>query len=217
MAHIGIMGGTFNPIHKGHIKLAQAAYEQYHLDKVLFMPAGDPPHKKDAAIVSAKHRMNMVKLAIEGISYFEPSAIEIEREGYTYTFETLKELQGQNTEDELYFILGGDSLFQIEKWYKPHEIFNRCILLAANSDDVPKDEFLSKIEYSNSKYNADVRPIDTPMMHISSTEIRNALSDNELDTSDDVNTKLVDSKVVQYIIKHHLYEQTGNDEETNNE
>lgn len=217
MARIGIMGGTFNPIHKGHIKLAKRAYEQYQLDKVLFMPAGDPPHKKEEEVINATHRMNMVKLAIEGIAYFEPSAMEIERKGYTYTFETLKELHRQNTEDELYFILGGDSLFQIEKWYKPEEVFNQCIILAANRDDMPQDEFLSKIEYLNKKYNADIRPIDTPMMHISSTEIRNALDDNELNDADELNRKLVDSKVIQYILEHHLYELSKNDKEKDNE
>lgn len=210
MACIGIMGGTFNPIHLGHIKLAQAAYEQYNLDKVLFMPSGDPPHKKDETIVKAEHRMNMVKLAIAGISYFEPSAMEIERKGYSYTCETLKELHGQNTQNVLYFIIGADSLFHIESWYKPEEIFKLCVLLAANRDDIPYNDFFNQIQYLNRKYQADIRPINTPMMHISSTQIRQALDDNVLTKEDDINFKLIDPNVIKYIMDNRLYEHYNN-------
>lgn len=206
MACIGIMGGTFNPIHLGHIRLAQAAYEQYKLDKVIFMPSGDPPHKKDEIVVKAEHRMNMVKLAIMGNPHFEASAMEIERKGYSYTFETLKELHRQNKEDELYFIIGADSLFHIESWNRPEEILCQCVMLVANRDDMPQEEFKKQIEYLNGKYQADIRPIHTPMMHISSTEIRQALDDNELSDEDGINRRLIDENVIRYITKHHLYD-----------
>ncbi len=206
MALIGIMGGTFNPIHLGHIRLAQAAYEQYHLDKVLFMPSGDPPHKRQEEVVTAEHRMNMVKLAIKGISYFQPSSMEIDRKGYSYTCETLRELHKKNTQDELYFIIGADSLFHIESWYQPDKIFSQCILLVANRDDIPIDDFQKQADYLKQKYQADIRLIHTPMMHISSTDIRKALDDNELTEDDHVNPQLLDSNVIQYIMEHHLYE-----------
>lgn len=205
MALVGIMGGTFNPIHLGHVKLAQAAYEQYNLDKVIFIPSGEPPHKKGTSIVSGEHRLNMVKLAIDDYGYFTSSDIEICREGYTYTYETLKELHAQNTQDELYFIIGADSLFNFEKWNKPDEIVKMCVLLAADRDDIPTEKFFAQIDYLNNKYNADIRPLKTPMMDISSTEIRDAMKDNVIDNNDRVNLELVDNKVLDYIKQNKLY------------
>lgn len=206
MAKVGIMGGTFNPIHLGHVSLAKASYEQFGLDKVLFIPSGDPPHKQNQRIAPSFHRAKMVELAIRDYPYFELSAIEIDREGYSYTSETLRELHKRNPGDEYYFILGADSMFQIEKWKKASEIFDQCVVLAANRDDIPKEEFLQKIEELKEKFHGDIRPIHTAMMHISSTEIREALNDNELNADDEVNRGFLDKNVVKYIIKHELYE-----------
>lgn len=205
MALVGIMGGTFNPIHLGHVRLAQAAYEQYNLDKVIFLPSGEPPHKKGKEIVSGAHRLNMVNLAIKDYPYFKSSDMEIRREGYTYTYETLKELHGQNTQDEIYFIIGADSLFNFEKWNKPEEIVKMCVLLAADRDDISTEKFLGEIDYLNKKYNADIRPLKTPMMDISSTEIRDAMKNNVIDKNDQINLELVDDKVLEYIKKNKLY------------
>lgn len=205
MALIGIMGGTFNPIHLGHVKLAQAAFEQYNLDKVIFIPSSEPPHKKNEAIVSGLHRLNMVKLAIQDFSYFETSDMELNREGYTYTYDTLKELHGQNTQDEIYFIIGADSLFNFEKWNHPDEIVKMCILLVADRDDIPIDKFVNQIDYLKEKYQADIRILKTPMMDISSTQIRNAMSDNIIDNADNINLNLIDKNVIDYISQNRLY------------
>lgn len=205
MALIGIMGGTFNPIHLGHVNLAKAAYEQFKLDKVIFIPAGDPPHKKEQSVITGKHRMNMVNIAIRDYAYFEASDIEINREGYSYTYLTLKSLTEQNTQDKYYFIIGADSLFNLEKWYKPEEILQMCVMLVAVRNDIPQKEFLDKIEYFNKKFNADIRPLETPMYHISSSEIRNAFSDNKIDFSDNIQLNLLDDNVVEYIIENELY------------
>lgn len=205
MALIGIMGGTFNPIHLGHVNLAKAAYEQFKLDKVIFLPAGDPPHKKDQSIINGKHRMNMVQIAIRDYPYFVASDMEIKREGYSYTYLTLKTLTEQNTQDKYYFIIGADSLFSLEKWYKPEEILKMCVMLVADRNDIPQNEFLEKIEYLNKKFNADIRPLETPMFHISSSEIRNAMSDNKLDFTDNIQLDLLDHNVVTYIIENKLY------------
>ncbi len=205
MALVGIMGGTFNPIHLGHVKLAQAAYEQFGLDKVVFIPTGHPPHKKGSVIVSDEHRMKMVELAIEDYPYFEASDMEIKREGYTYTYDTLKELKSQNTQDEIYFIIGADSLFNLEKWFKPSEILKMCVMVAADRDDIPEEEFQAKIDYFNEKFSADIRPLKVPMMDISSTEIRNAMKDNNLTPKDNINLDLIDSKVLAYIRENNLY------------
>lgn len=209
MTKVGIMGGTFNPIHLGHIRLAKAAYAQFFLDKVLFIPSGEPPHKKGQPVADGVHRMKMVELAVKDYAYFETSDIEIQREGYSYTSETLRELHKRNPHEEYYFILGADSLFQMEKWKRAEEIFDQCVVLAANRDDIPREEFLEKIRYLREKFHGDIRTLDTPMMNISSTQIREALSDNVLDGGDDVNPRFLDKNVVNYILEHKLYEHEG--------
>lgn len=107
------MGGTFNPIHLAHLYIAYEAKEQLNLDKVIFMPAGNPPHKKNT-IIDAKFRYEMVRKAIEGYEGFEINSYEIEKNGYSYTYETLNALKEDDL--KLYFIAGADSLMDIEKW-----------------------------------------------------------------------------------------------------
>ena len=108
---IGIMGGTFDPIHMGHLILGEIAYEQFSLDKVLFMPAGNPPHKqKRLGRASEKQRIEMVKLAIADNPHFELSLEEMNLEGYSYTYRTLERLNFKNPDTKYYFIIGADSL-----------------------------------------------------------------------------------------------------------
>ena len=123
MKRIGIMGGTFNPIHSVHLIMAQVAYHQFHLDKVLFMPSKHPPHKDNSVIISDEHRTRMIQLAIDGNSNFEFSDLELKREVTTYTSDTLTYLTEKNPDTEYYFIIGGDSLEQLENWHKPEVIF----------------------------------------------------------------------------------------------
>ena len=116
------MGGTFNPIHNGHILLAQAAYEYCSLDKVLFMPSGVSYLKEQNDIVTAEHRLNMTCLAVDEFEYFACSDIEIKREGNTYTVDTLRELSFKNPNCEFYFIMGADSFMSFDSWKEPEEI-----------------------------------------------------------------------------------------------
>ncbi len=120
---IGIMGGTFNPIHFAHLILAESAYEELNLDKILFMPSKKPPHKLNESIESDEHRIQMIQLAIKSNPHFDLSCVELEREGITYTADTLEELNRNYPQDEFYFIIGADSLFQIEDWWHPEQIF----------------------------------------------------------------------------------------------
>lgn len=114
---IGILGGTFNPIHNGHLKIAELLLERLNLDKILFVPANIPPHKDDRGIIGAKHRLEMVRLAIRNNPRFELSTIEIERGGASYTIDSLKELEGIYGKDaELFFITGIDAFLDIETW-----------------------------------------------------------------------------------------------------
>ena len=111
---IGILGGTLNPVHLGHLMIAEEALEQFNLDKVLFMPSGCPPHKDIAQIASNEHRKNMVELAIRGNDRFLFSDFEMKREGIIYTSDTLKLLKEENPSSEYYFIMGAKSLLYLE-------------------------------------------------------------------------------------------------------
>lgn len=174
---IGIMGGTFNPIHIGHLILAQKAYEEYNLDKVVFITSADPPHKS-GNIVSADVRARMVNLAIEDNQAFIHSDIEINREGYSYTYLTLLELKKMYTDTELYFILGADSLFYLEKWKEPEIIMKNAVILAANRNTV-NEELYQKINDLKKDYNADIRIIDMPNIDVSSSNIRKQINDGK--------------------------------------
>lgn len=169
---IGILGGTFNPIHNGHLMLAKEAYEQHNLDKVWIMVSPNPPHKAGTTIVDVTHRNNMVKVAIEPYGFMELSDYEQRREGYIYTAETLTLLKKDYPENEYYFIIGGDSLENIEKWYHPEIVLANCILLAAGRDDLFNEALISRINELNEKYNADIRMVKMQPMDVSSTEIR---------------------------------------------
>ena len=140
MKRTGIMGGTFNPIHMGHLIIAEKAREQFNLDEVLFLPSGVPYMKDCREVLPGKIRMEMTALAIQGNPFFAVSAMEVEREGRTYTYETLEKLREQNPDTEYYFILGADSLWKIETWRKPERIFAACHILAAVRDDKSSED-----------------------------------------------------------------------------
>ena len=122
MSKIGIMGGTFDPIHNGHLLIGIQAKEEYDLDQIWYMPNGQPPHKKDHKITDKNHRCNMVKFALEGQKGMIFSDFEIKRPGNTYTAQTLSLLRAAYPQNKFYFILGADSLYEIEQWYHPEQI-----------------------------------------------------------------------------------------------
>jgi len=127
MRRIGIMGGTFNPVHKGHIALAKAAQKAFDLDKVVFIPSGTPPHKALGKIIDKEERLKMVKLAIRGFKNFSASRIEMDRPGYSFavdTFRALRKKYGAKT--KLFYIMGLDSINEILEWKKPFELFKLC-------------------------------------------------------------------------------------------
>lgn len=195
MKRIGIMGGTFNPIHMGHINIALAAYKQYELDKVLFIPSGNPPHKRGLKIASDEDRYNMVCLAAAPYPFFEVSRIEIDRVGYSYTYETLNELKELYKQSELYFIIGADSLFYLEDWKKPQSILKSAVILVANREESDDLKLNEHIKFVTNLYGGRILIIDVPKINISSTEIRTGTFDE----------KLVPSDVIRYINTHDLY------------
>jgi len=171
---IGILGGTFNPIHIGHLLLAQYAFEQAELAKIIFIPSGVSYMKQDIPILPAKDRMRLVELSIQYHSCFEVSDMEILRPGNTYTYETLEELK-RKQDNHYYFILGADSVFSMEKWKEPARIFKSCTILAAVRETTDKERLRIKTEDLKQKFGADIMLLDFPRIDISSSEIRERL------------------------------------------
>jgi nicotinate-nucleotide adenylyltransferase len=171
MKRIGIMGGTFDPIHVGHLIMAESAREQFELDEVRFIPAGNPPHKDDEKIGSDRLRFEMVALAIEDNPGFTVSSLEIDEEKPSYTYDTMTRLKRENPEEKHYFIMGEDSLMTIEKWYRYEELLKLIRILAAKRYSVPSPSFLDRIRELNHA-GAHVELLHTPIVEVSSTDIR---------------------------------------------
>ncbi|MEM5776001.1 MAG: nicotinate-nucleotide adenylyltransferase, partial [Anaerolineaceae bacterium] len=123
--HIGLLGGTFNPVHNGHIRMACIALDEFMLGEVVFIPAGNPPHKRSEAIAPAEHRVNMLRLAIQDESRFSINTLEIDREGLTYTVDTLETLRHLHPGNEYNYIIGADTLYELPGWRN----FERVIAL----------------------------------------------------------------------------------------
>ena len=197
---IGILGGTFNPIHNGHLALGRYAKEKFELDQIWIMPNGNPPHKKNAQIESnTNHRVEMARLAIAEEEGFCLQLYEVERKEVNYSYLTMEHFVGEYPHDEFYFIIGADSLFNIEKWKCPERLLKTCIILAANRDGRNQAEMEQQIQYVNQKYDADIRLLNMPMIDISSTEIREDMK--ELRTI----RNLVPTSVYEYIIENQLF------------
>ncbi len=200
---IGILGGTFNPIHNSHILLAQRAMEQLGLSKVLFVTSADPPHKDGNEIPSAQVRHRLVELAIDKYPYFEASTIEIQREGKSYTYYTLCSLKEMYPDDDLYFIVGGDSLSYLHTWYKAHELMQLCTFAVYPRGDNSGCELEAECSDLRELHNAECVILDAVPDNISSTEIRKYVHDGEI-ISD-----LVPKRVAEYINKNELYKSSG--------
>ena len=200
MARIGILGGTFDPIHNGHLALGKQAYEEFGLERIWFMPSGTPPHKKDHRITEGKMRRDMVMLAIADIPCFLYSDFEMEREGNTYTAQTLTLLKEERSEDGFYFIIGADSLYEIEHWYHPEQVMGQAVLLVAGRAYKKRQRTMEEqIAYLSHKYGAVIYPIHCPQMDVSSEGIRSAVAAG-LPISG-----LVPEPVEEYIRSHGLY------------
>ncbi len=197
---IGILGGTFNPIHIGHLRMAECAREALELDSVLIMPTGNSYMKNANDILPGEIRLQMAELSIANNPYFKASDLEINRQGQTYTFETLEQLHVIYPNTDFYFIVGADCLFSIERWYKPDRIFEQCTLLAANRNDVPVTELQDKCEDLKKRFDAKIELFDMPQLDISSSMIRNLKKEGKSIRY------FVTEPVFDYINTNHLYE-----------
>ena len=196
------MGGTFDPVHFGHLLIAENAAQQYQLDEVWFMPTGYSPHKEQKYITDDEHRCRMIHLAIEDNPGFILSLEEVESERTNYTYQTLEELQKKYPENEFYFILGGDSLKNFETWRYPERVLNATYILAAVRDDMEGDAFWQQVSYLEQKYNAKgIFALRTPNSSISSREIRQRIYNQK------TVRYMLPEKVRAYILENGLYRQ----------
>ena len=191
---IGILGGSFDPIHNGHLNMALKSYEQYDLDEVWLIPNGNAPHKDSDKMADASHRFAMCQLVADEYSFLKTCDIEITSEEYSYTYITVTKLQEKYPEHVFYFIMGADSLDYFEKWRKPEVIASVCKILVINRDEFSEKDMTEKIHRINDIFPADISIVHCPKIDVSSTELR-----QELDESD-----LIPS-VYDYICEHDLY------------
>jgi nicotinate-nucleotide adenylyltransferase len=197
--NIGVLGGTFDPIHAGHLVVADEVSTRLGLDEVLFIPAGSPWLKADSAISPAEDRIEMVELAIAGNPRYKLSTLEIERTGPTYTIDTMRELrQKLNAGDELFFILGWDNLEDLPRWHRPRELAAVCRLVAVPRVGYPVPD-LSLLEASIPGISQRVIVLDKPEIDISASVIRERVRQG-LHIS-----RLVPEPVERYIKQHGLY------------
>lgn len=190
MSKIGIFGGTFDPIHNGHLITAQSVREIRNLDKIIFIPSFVSPHKPDINSASPEHRMNMIKCAIEDVEFFDYSDFEIKKGGISYTVDTLREFKKKY--DELEFIIGYDNIFTFHDWKNPDEIMQLAkIIVLKRKSSIPssfKDKFVKTATF-----------VQTRGIEISATDIRQRVKKGM-----PINF-LVPEKVKEYIYEHNLY------------
>lgn len=196
---IGIMGGTFNPIHIGHLLMARYAKEYVGLDAVIFIPAGHPYMKAGSEILDGQTRLQMVKIAIETEDSFYASDIEVRRSGNTYTYETLQELSQIFPHADFYFIVGADSLFAFDHWVYPEKILKNCTLIAAARNGSGTEALENKQRELIKRFGGEILLMEFPAFDVSSTMIRERIK-NEKNVR-----HMTPDKVIDFIEANGLY------------
>jgi nicotinate-nucleotide adenylyltransferase len=192
---VGVLGGTFDPVHVAHLVIAERAREELSLDLVLFIPAGDPWRKSDREITAARHRLAMLKLAIAGNDAFGVSDLELRRVGPTYTADTLATLAGERLDDAFWFIVGADALADLPNWHEPGRIVKHARLAVA-----PRDvQDANVVAQGVAEFRDRIDLFHAPRMEVSSTDIRaRAAAGRSI-------RYLVPEAVGGYIAEHRLY------------
>lgn len=196
--NIGVLGGTFNPIHLGHIYMAREASEKLGLNRVIFMVNAVPPHKKLAYCTASHHRLNMVKLALKDEDKFFIDEYETHRKTRSYTYKTIDYIsQMTDKSNTIFLIIGADSLMQLDSWKHFERLFERCSFAVIPRDNYDDKSCIEKITALNNKYDAKIYYLETEQMSISSTDIR--------DAHDDIKRSMLCDDVYDYIIENNLY------------
>ncbi|MCS4483300.1 nicotinate-nucleotide adenylyltransferase [Clostridium botulinum] len=199
MINKAILGGTFDPIHNAHINVAYEALERFNLEEVIFIPAGNPPHKIKLKKTPAHIRYEMVKLAIEKETRFSISDFEIKSKGLSYTYRTLKHFKEKEPETNWYFITGEDCLSYLEHWKYIDEIFNICNFVIFSREGFKEKEEIIKRKIYIVKYRKEILFMDASILDISSTKIRNRIKEGK-----EVSFYMPD-KVYKFILQNNLY------------
>ncbi|MBE7028485.1 MAG: nicotinate-nucleotide adenylyltransferase [Ruminococcaceae bacterium] len=197
MKRIGLFGGTFDPVHKGHVMVAEIAKKEMELDEVIFIPAGNPPHKEDKKIADGTHRLNMLLLATEDMPYFKVSDIEIRKKEKSYSVDLIKHFRKELKKTELFFIIGADSLYNLPTWYHYEELMQMTNFIVISRPETNKSSLLDKFSGNEKPMRAFF--VDDVFIDISSTEIREMLKSGA-DTE-----KYLDKSVLNYIRANRLY------------
>ncbi len=199
MKSLAIMGGTFDPIHYGHLVAAEHVRHQFQCEKVLFVPAARPPHKENKKISPVEHRLAMTRLAVQSNPYFEVSTIEIERPGLSYTIDTVKTLKEIYRPETIYFITGADAVLEIITWKSVEELLSLCFFVAATRPGYDLTNLKEKLKMLPQKYLNKILPTYIPALAISSTDIRRRVAEKA------PIKYLLPESVEQYIFAHRLY------------
>lgn len=196
---IGVYGGTFDPVHAGHLLLAECCREALQLDTVLLLPAGNPPHKSDSQIAPASHRLEMLKLAVSGCPEFQIDERELKRNGPSYTVLTLQEISEERPKAELFFLMGADSLRDIPGWQDPHEIISLATVVAVNRPGIPMPAPEQITEWAGN-LSSSIQVIEIPGSDLSSSDLRSRVAKGR-------SIRFMTPRAVEvYIAQHELYQ-----------
>lgn len=199
MKSLAIMGGTFDPIHYGHLVVAEQVRHSFACDKVLFIPAAIPPHKTQNAITAVADRLTMTKMAVASNPWFEVSPLEIERPGPSYTIDTVREIKKIYQPENLYFITGADAVLEILSWKDVNNLLSLCKFIAATRPGYDLNNLEQRLKSLPEKYFKNIIPFYVPSLAISSTDIRNRVGSGK------PIKYLLPESVEGYIYEHLLY------------
>ena len=197
---IAVMGGTFDPIHYGHLVTAEEVCHKFQVDKVIFIPTGTPAYKENQGVSESEYRYHMTCLGTSNDEKFKVSKIEIERQGNTYTVDTMKLLKQVCSSDiKIYFIMGADSLHQIMNWKEPELLMTLCDFIVVTRPGYDKKTLVEKVDELNTKFSCTIHFMEVPALDISSSQIRMRVRNNQ------PIKYLLPEKVENYILETELY------------
>lgn len=197
MERLGIIGGSFDPIHVAHVYIAEEAQKKLNLDKVVFVPVGSQPLKLNKKVTEASLRLKMVKEAVKGKNGFEVSDYEIQKKGLSYTYQTLEHFKKSNR--ELFFITGADCLMDLDRWKGVDIIFKLCKLVVLTRPGFNNEDLFKQKDQQENKYGGEIIFLEVPNLDVSSTEIRERIRDGK--EVDD----FLDKNVLKIIREENLY------------
>ena len=196
---LGLFGGTFDPVHFGHLLLAEQCREQCALDEVWFLPAGNPPHKQDDVISPAEARAEMLELAVAGVPQFVVNRMEFQREGPTFTVDTLSTLHDDDSTRELFFLIGADSLADLPQWREPQRIAELATIVAVNRGDRPLPDLTRLAETLGDRVTARIQIVTMPGIDLSATDVRGRVANGK-------SIRFMTPRAVEaYLTEHGLY------------